>query len=69
MELQGLYDYATMVQLFQDGEISLLQFYYNNEGERDQYETFCNENGLQMNDESAEEYKKWKEDFIKNADC
>lgn len=54
MELKGFYDEDTLIELLQEGKISILQFVWNQSAERRKdYLDFCSNKNLEKGEASA----------------
>ena len=57
MDLKGYYSEETLIELFQQERITRLQFICLHSPEkRDDFISFCRENGLKEDEEAAERY-------------
>ena len=57
MDLKGYYSEETLIELFQQERITRLQFICHHSPEkRDDFISFCRENGLKEDEEAAERY-------------
>ncbi len=68
--MSKIYDYteSELVQMYQNEEISLLEFVnLHSDGWKEDFEDFCERENLEINEQSAEDFLDWKDKLLEDA--